>query len=590
MTRQWGQQTAPTFGTTTRISSTVLDIADRVIHVNDTTGADVAVPSAIAGIGVHRGAVAGVARDHAGLFWDEANSRWIFALNTAGNDATIGAAQNVKIGSLLAMSTWDSAIDLTVKTDSAAFPGDAGTTHRDLLFRLGGANLNADGNLVNPNRSGAEVVAEYEYNTGTPRTITGTTGAAVSPIVVTVASTAGMANGDMTFVEGVTGNTAANGFWKIKNLTGTTFELWNWVVGGADTASTGNGAYAAGGVALHQLTNEWYLAYQQPGTNTEHRPIFCSFNAAGTWLSELNLVPSAALTLTAGAASVWSTTAGALTVDGFAGINFKRNGTSYLHTTTADTITIGSAIHLVAVGGAANVDWSTSSGFFKFPNGAVDWNAANGKSFTLSGGNQALLDVDSANGIKIRSGATDGVAWYRLGANSWTIDGLSAQTLRFGQTANVNVFVQGTLTQGFGAVSLTGGAITIGDAAGSAFTAAGGPVSLFTEATARTVNMCTGNAIQTINLGTHATPVNVIKIGGTASTLGLYGVTPAVQGAVGATLTNNVTAGGTANQLDDFAGALYATDAAAIRNDIYQLGLKVQTLEAKLKLLGAVKT
>ena len=63
-----------------------------------------------------------------------------------------------------------------------------------------------------------------------------------------------------------------------------------------------------------------------------------------------------------------------------------------------------------------------------------------------------------------------------------------------------------------------------------------------------------------------------------------------MQGAVGATLTNNVTAGGTANQLDDFAGALYATDAAAIRNDIYQLGLKVQTLEAKLKLLGAVKT
>lgn len=75
-----------------------------------------------------------------------------------------------------------------------------------------------------------------------------------------------------------------------------------------------------------------------------------------------------------------------------------------------------------------------------------------------------------------------------------------------------------------------------------------------------------------------------------ATKLALFGVTPQVQGAVGATLTNNITAGGTTNQLDDWGLVDYATDKAAIRNASYQLGLKLATIEAKLKLLGAVKT
>ncbi len=79
----------------------------------------------------------------------------------------------------------------------------------------------------------------------------------------------------------------------------------------------------------------------------------------------------------------------------------------------------------------------------------------------------------------------------------------------------------------------------------------------------------------------------VVQIG--SNTLGLYGSTPAAQGAVGTTLVNSVTSGGTTGQIDDFAASSYATDAATIRNDIYQLALKVSTLEAKLKLLGAVK-
>lgn len=71
----------------------------------------------------------------------------------------------------------------------------------------------------------------------TQKTITGATNA--SPIVIT--STAhGYADGDRVLIEGVAGNTAANGMWTVANQTANTFEL---------AGSTGNGAYTSGGTA-----------------------------------------------------------------------------------------------------------------------------------------------------------------------------------------------------------------------------------------------------------------------------------------------------------------------------------------------------
>ena len=69
--------------------------------------------------------------------------------------------------------------------------------------------------------------------------------------------------------------------------------------------------------------------------------------------------------------------------------------------------------------------------------------------------------------------------------------------------------------------------------------------------------------------------------------LGFYNATPVVQQTDGATLTNNVTAGGTTDQLDDFTSlTVYATDAAAIRNDIYQLGRKLKIAVDALRAYG----
>lgn len=69
--------------------------------------------------------------------------------------------------------------------------------------------------------------------------------------------------------------------------------------------------------------------------------------------------------------------------------------------------------------------------------------------------------------------------------------------------------------------------------------------------------------------------------------IGFYNKAPIAQPTQGATLTNNVTSGGTANQLDNFTSlVVYATDAAAIRNDIYQMGQTLKTVVDALRSLG----
>lgn len=85
-------------------------------------------------------------------------------------------------------------------------------------------------------------------DTGTADTgikaITGATNPG-NPIVVTCTGH-GFANGDIVFIDGVGGNLAANGLWKVANQAANTFELTT--LEGAST--TGSGAYTSGGYAL----------------------------------------------------------------------------------------------------------------------------------------------------------------------------------------------------------------------------------------------------------------------------------------------------------------------------------------------------
>lgn len=94
-------------------------------------------------------------------------------------------------------------------------------------------------------------------------TITGATNA--TPIEITTSTAHGMADGDMVEIWGVTGNTAANGYWKIDSTAADKFTLYRAFEIG-DLPSSGNGTYAVGGTARNiTLVDRWQFS---PGGNT----------------------------------------------------------------------------------------------------------------------------------------------------------------------------------------------------------------------------------------------------------------------------------------------------------------------------------
>lgn len=76
---------------------------------------------------------------------------------------------------------------------------------------------------------------------------------------------------------------------------------------------------------------------------------------------------------------------------------------------------------------------------------------------------------------------------------------------------------------------------------------------------------------------------------GTSTTqkMAFFNATPVVQQMDGAALTNNVTSGGTTDTIANFTDlTTYANDAAAIRNDIYQLARKMKIVDDALRTYG----
>ena len=86
-------------GTTTSVSSTVVDIADRVVHFNSSAnvfpGTVVAAPTQITGFSIDRGSpTTTTKRDYYGLFWVETDSIWKYAANVDGytSETTLSVA------------------------------------------------------------------------------------------------------------------------------------------------------------------------------------------------------------------------------------------------------------------------------------------------------------------------------------------------------------------------------------------------------------------------------------------------------------------------------------------------------------------
>ena len=84
-----------------------------------------------------------------------------------------------------------------------------------------------------------------------------TTGSGVSPIVVTTTAPHTFLNGSSLMIEGVAGNTNANGYWLATVLTTTTVALYK----RSGEATTGNAAYTAGGtIAAPAITHLYFPA------------------------------------------------------------------------------------------------------------------------------------------------------------------------------------------------------------------------------------------------------------------------------------------------------------------------------------------
>lgn len=74
---------------------------------------------------------------------------------------------------------------------------------------------------------------------------------------------------------------------------------------------------------------------------------------------------------------------------------------------------------------------------------------------------------------------------------------------------------------------------------------------------------------------------------GSAAMIGFLGANAAIRQTSGADLTNNVTAGGTNDIIANYTDlSVYANDAAAIRNNIYQLSRKLKQVNDALRLYG----
>lgn len=167
-----------------------------------------------------------------------------------------------------------------------------------------------------------------------------------------------------------------------------------------------------------------------------------------------------------------------------------------------------------------------------------------------------------------------------------TLDSTGNTSLGTGASSVVNVGV-GTSTIGFfGATAVAKPAST--DDLRTALINLG----LYTTGGASPLNL-NGGALTTGN-HTFADGANIIvntttgtKIGtATTQKIGFYNATPVVQQTQGA-ITNSVTAGGSTGTIANYTDlTVYANDAAAIRNDIYQLALGLQGCIAALRTYG----
>lgn len=231
-----------------------------------------------------------------------------------------------------------------------------------------------------------------------------------------------------------------------------------------------------------------------------------------------------------------------------------------------------------------------------YANSNADWSAS-------SAAGEAVLVGPTTAGkrLVIQGGSTSGVVVLSsTGSASMLVDGLTGAVLGFGGNTltinGTNATVAGPLAIS-ASTSLTAVALQV---AGDPNTGIGAPGG------ADTIALIAGgtkwaelvSASGTLTFSCHCTwggGINLAfsgttgsKIGTAASQkIGFWNNTPVVQPTNAVNLTNNVTSGGTDDTIANYTDlTIYANDAAAIRNDIYQLAKKLKVVNDALRTIG----
>lgn len=125
----------------------------------------------------------------------------------------------------------------------------------------------------------------------------------------------------------------------------------------------------------------------------------------------------AAITITAGAASTWSTTAGALNLDGFAGLNLKIGGVlvADVGATAAAAVTLAANKNLVGAAGTGALTLGSMTGDTSLPTGALSWAGAANKALSLVASGTGTVTLNNAAAMNIGTSGTTTITLGRSG-------------------------------------------------------------------------------------------------------------------------------------------------------------------------------
>jgi hypothetical protein len=237
------------------------------------------------------------------------NSASITGMLIVDEAQAAAGASTARIGGLSSSTAWSS-VAISFKEPQAFYidpengnDANAGTSFATALKNISGATSAK-------NITAGDTVRIKEapiYNTGVNATwtsvqqrgispfgtqaITGATNAA--PIVVTTSLAHGYSTGDVIQLSGATGNTAANGIWKVTVTNSTTFSLDD---------SSGNGAYGASGVISQIFCRTIKTATALVKPIASFAPLrTASLGTRAAWVASANVTTALTATFTKGA-------------------------------------------------------------------------------------------------------------------------------------------------------------------------------------------------------------------------------------------------------------------------------------------------